>query len=57
MHLKMAEFSPVFLQPAYDFLQYGLRKCHKISQMTVEIIIINIEYMEATEMQPRTTMD
>lgn len=48
------EFSPVFLQPAYDFLQYELAKCHKISQMTVKIIVINIEYMAATEMQPRT---
>lgn len=40
--------------PAYDFLQYELAKCHKISQMTVKIIVVNIEYMEATEMQPRT---
>lgn len=54
MHLMTAEFSPVFLQPAYDFLQYDLTKCHKASQMTVKIIIINIKYTDATEMQPRT---
>lgn len=54
MHLKIAEFPPVFLQPAYDFFQYGLTKCHKISQMTVKIIVINIEHMEATATQPWT---
>lgn len=30
------------------------KKCHKISQMTVKIIVINIEYVEATEIQPQT---
>lgn len=29
MHLMVAEFSPVFLRPAYDFLQDDLTKCHK----------------------------
>lgn len=50
----IAEFSPVFLQPAYDFLQYNLTKRHKISQVTVKIIVRNIKYMEATETRPQT---
>lgn len=54
MHLMIAEFSPVFLQPSYDFLQYDLMKCHKISQMTVKIIFMNIEYMEAAEAEPQS---
>lgn len=54
MHLMIAEFSPVFLQPSYDFLQYDLTKCHKISQMTVKIIFMNIEYMEEAEVEPQS---